>query len=143
MPNRLGPRRHLPGRQIPGQNRERAPRDGLAAQPGHQPAAAARPRQHRRRQPPPRPRPATDATAASDRMSDFAGSLDCRPTTRERPRSRAVPMALDSVGGKVVCSRHGVPRTLDPYATPTGSPCVLDSSHRSHTYYNQLWADHL
>ena len=33
----LGPRRHLPGRQIPGQNRERTPRDGNAAQPRHQP----------------------------------------------------------------------------------------------------------
>jgi hypothetical protein len=31
MPNRLGPRRHLPGRQIPGQNRQRAPRHGNPA----------------------------------------------------------------------------------------------------------------
>jgi hypothetical protein len=30
-PPSLGPRRHLPGRQIPGQNRERTPGDGLAA----------------------------------------------------------------------------------------------------------------
>ena len=80
----LGPRRHLPGRQIPGQNRERAPRDGNAAQPGHQPPAPGRPRQHRRRQPPPRPRPAADAQATSDRMNDFAASLmypcpACRP----------------------------------------------------------------
>jgi hypothetical protein len=79
MPHRLGPRRHLPGRQVPGQNRKRAPRDGIAAQPGHQPAAPARPHQHRRRQPPPRPRPGTDAKAAPDRMSDFAASL---PRTR-------------------------------------------------------------
>ena len=28
MTNRLGPRRHLPGRQIAGQNRKRAPRHG-------------------------------------------------------------------------------------------------------------------
>ncbi len=42
---------------------------------GHQPAAPGRPCQHRRSQPPPRPRPAADATAASDAMSDFAGSL--------------------------------------------------------------------
>jgi hypothetical protein len=30
MTNRLGPRRHLPGRQIAGQSRKRAPRDGDA-----------------------------------------------------------------------------------------------------------------
>ena len=71
----LGPRRHLPGRQIPGQDRKRAPRHGNTAQPGHQPPAPGRPRQHRRRQPPPRPRPAAHAHAASDRMNDFAGSL--------------------------------------------------------------------
>ena len=75
MPDRLGPRRHLPGGQIPGQNGKRAPRDGITAQPGHQPAAPGRPHQHRRRQPPPRPRPAAHAHAASDRMNDFAGSL--------------------------------------------------------------------
>jgi predicted transposase YbfD/YdcC len=66
--------RDLPGRQFPGQDGERAPRDGVAAQPGHQPAAHGRPRQHRRRQPPPRPRPAADAKAASGHMNDFAGS---------------------------------------------------------------------
>jgi predicted transposase YbfD/YdcC len=32
----LGPRRHLPGGQFPGQNRERSPRHGNAAGPGHQ-----------------------------------------------------------------------------------------------------------
>jgi predicted transposase YbfD/YdcC len=65
----LGPRRHLPGRQVPGQNRERAPRHGIAPQPGHQPAAPGRPRQHRRRQPPPRPRPAAHPQAASSFMN--------------------------------------------------------------------------
>jgi hypothetical protein len=39
----LGPRRHLSGGQVAGQNRNRAPRDGNAAQPGHQPAAPGRP----------------------------------------------------------------------------------------------------
>ena len=71
----LGPRRHLPGGQVPGQDGKRASRDGIAAQPGHQLAAPGRPYQHRRRQPPPRPRPAADAKAASGRMNDFAGSL--------------------------------------------------------------------
>ena len=74
-PASLGPGRDLPGGQIAGQDGKRAPRDGIAAQPGHQPAAPGRPHQHRRRQPPPRPRPAADAKAASDRMNDFAGSL--------------------------------------------------------------------
>jgi hypothetical protein len=31
MPHRLGEGRHLPGGQIAGQDRKRAPRDGLAA----------------------------------------------------------------------------------------------------------------
>ncbi len=61
----LGPRRHLPGRQIPGQDRERAPRHGVPAQLGRQPPAAGRARQHRRRQPPPRPRSPADAQATS------------------------------------------------------------------------------
>ena len=64
-----GPRRHLPGRQVPGQNRERSSRDGIAAQPGHQPAAPGRPREHRRRQPPPRPRSAAHAKATSSCMN--------------------------------------------------------------------------
>ena len=76
----LGPRRHLPGGQIPGQDEKRSPRDGLAAQPGHQPAPAERPRQHRRGQPPPRSRPAADARAASSCMNDFAESLVTRGT---------------------------------------------------------------
>jgi hypothetical protein len=74
-PPSLGQGRDLSGGQIAGQDGKRASRDGVAAQPGHQPAAPGRPDQHRRRQPPPRPRPAADATAASDRMNDFAGSL--------------------------------------------------------------------
>jgi predicted transposase YbfD/YdcC len=74
-------RRHLPGRQIPGQNRKRTPRHGDTAQPGHQLPAPGRPRQHRRRQPPPRPRPAAHAHATSDRMNDFAGSLVDDPRT--------------------------------------------------------------
>jgi hypothetical protein len=74
-------RRHLPRRQIHGQNRKRAPRHGNAAQPGHQPPELGRPLQHRRRQPPPRPRPAAHAQAASDRMNDFAGSLGSASAT--------------------------------------------------------------
>ncbi len=65
----------LPGGQIPGQNGKRAPRHGLAAQPGHQHPAPGRPHKHRRRQPPPRPRPVADAKATSDCISDFAVSL--------------------------------------------------------------------
>ena len=62
-PPPLGEGRDLSGRQIPGQDGKRASRDGIIAQPGHQPAAPGRPRQHRRGQPP--PRPAADAKAAS------------------------------------------------------------------------------
>ena len=79
-PPSLGQGRDLSGGQIAGQDGKRAPRDGIAAQPGHQPAAPGRPHQHRRRQPPPRPRPAADATAASDRMNDFAVSLGPYPS---------------------------------------------------------------
>jgi len=75
MPNRLGEGRDLPGGQIAGQNRKRAPRHGITAQPGHQPATPARPCQYRRRQPPPRARPAAHDQTTSDRMNDFAGSL--------------------------------------------------------------------
>ena len=63
------PRRDLSGGQIAGQDRKRAPRDGNAAQPGHQHPAPGRPHEHRRRQPPPRPRPATDAKSASGCMN--------------------------------------------------------------------------
>ena len=79
MPNRLGEGRDLSAGQIAGQDGKRASRDGVAAQPCHQPPAPGRPDQHRRRQPPPCPRPAADATAASDRMNDFAGSLPPSP----------------------------------------------------------------
>ena len=65
----LGPRRHLPGGQVPGQDRKRAPRHGIAAQPGHQHPAPGRPHEHRRRQPPPRPRPPADAKATSSCMN--------------------------------------------------------------------------
>jgi hypothetical protein len=81
----LGPRHHLPGRQVPGQDRKRAPRQGVAAQPGHQVPAHGRPRQRRRRQPSSRPRPAAHAHAASDRMNDFAVSLEGKPGLH-RPR---------------------------------------------------------
>ena len=74
-PPPLGPGRYLPGRQVPGQDGKCALRDGITPQPGHQPAPPGRPSQHRRRQPPPRPRPAADATATSDHINDFAGSL--------------------------------------------------------------------
>jgi hypothetical protein len=77
-PSSLGQGRDFPGGQIAGQDGKRAPRHGNAAQSGHQLAPPGRPHQHRRRQPPPRPRPAADATAASDRMNDFAGSLGAR-----------------------------------------------------------------
>jgi hypothetical protein len=63
-----GPRRRLPGRQVPGQDRKRSPRHGHAA-PGHQPPPPRRPPQHRRRQPPPRPRPPADPQATSSRMN--------------------------------------------------------------------------
>ena len=107
-PGRLGPRaladreqaplgegRDLSGRQIAGQDRKRAPRDGIAAQPGHQPAAPGRPRQHRRRQPPPRPRPAADAKAAPGCMNDFAGSLAASPL---RNGTRRPEMGNDCAG---------------------------------------------
>ena len=42
-PPSLGEGRDLSGRQIAGQDRKRAPRDGIIAQPGHQPAAPGRP----------------------------------------------------------------------------------------------------
>jgi hypothetical protein len=42
-PSSLGQGRDLPGGQIAGQDRKRTPRDGLAAQPGHQPAPPGRP----------------------------------------------------------------------------------------------------
>ena len=60
----LGPRRDLSGGQIAGQDRKRAPRDGSAAQPGHQHPAPGWPHEHRRRQPPSRPRPEADAKPA-------------------------------------------------------------------------------
>ena len=47
---------------------------GAGPEPGYELTVA---HQHRRRQPPPGPRPATDAQAASDRMSDFAASPWC------------------------------------------------------------------
>ena len=88
-PGRLGPRplgdrklsslgegRDLPGGQIAGQNWKCASCHGVTAQSGHRPPAPGRPHQHRRCQPPPRPRSAADAKAASDRMNDFAGSLE-------------------------------------------------------------------
>ena len=73
--DRFPPGPSTSGRQVPGQNRKRAPRHGDAAQPGHHHPAAGRSRQHRRRQPPPRPRPATHALAASGSVNDFAVSL--------------------------------------------------------------------
>ena len=69
MTNRLGPRRDLSGGQIAGQDRKRAPRDGNAAQPGHQHPAPGRPHEHRRRQPASRPRPEADAKPASGCMN--------------------------------------------------------------------------
>jgi hypothetical protein len=86
-PSSLGPRRHLPGRQVPGQGRERAPRDGIAAQPGHQLAAPGRPRQHRRRQPPPRPRPPAHAKTASGCMN---ATLPCSWSLGRVARQRHV-----------------------------------------------------
>ncbi len=68
-PSSLGPGRDVPGGQIAGQDGKRAPRDGITAQPGHQPPAPGRPRQHRRCQPPPLPRSAAHAKAASGCMN--------------------------------------------------------------------------
>ena len=68
--------RDLPGGQIAGQDGKCASCNGVTAQSGHQPSAPGRPHQHRRCQPPPRPRSAADAKAASDRMNNFAGSLE-------------------------------------------------------------------
>ena len=68
-PSPLGEGRDVPGGQIAGPDRKRAPRDGLAEEPGHQPPAPGRPRQHRRRQPSPPPRPAAHAKAASGCMN--------------------------------------------------------------------------
>ncbi len=53
--HRVRSRRHLPGRQFPGQDRERTPRDGGAAKLGHQHPAPGRPHEHCHRQPPSRP----------------------------------------------------------------------------------------
>jgi hypothetical protein len=65
-------RRPRPGRpgavDVPGLHPGQAPNPGYELTVAHQ---------HRRRQPPPGPRPATDAQAASDRMSDFAASPWC------------------------------------------------------------------
>src|SRR6266702_7605742 len=109
MPNQLGPRRHLPGGQVTGQNRKRTPRDGNAAQPGHQHPAAGRPRQHRRRQPPPRPRPAAHTKAASG----------CMNTTLPGPwplrELEEVPMPI--VGGLDI---HRKQITFDYLDTGTG-----------------------
>ena len=101
MSNRLGPRRHLSGGQIAGQNGKRAPRDGIAAQPGHQPPAPGRAFQHRLRQPPPRPRPAAHAKAASDRMT----TLPCPWSGTWARRSsrywlRAAAIGEDVIGGR-------------------------------------------
>jgi hypothetical protein len=71
----LGPRSHLPGRQVLSQNRGRAPRHVITAQPGHQSPARGRSHEYRRCQPPPCPRPAAHAKAAPDRTTQFAGSL--------------------------------------------------------------------
>jgi predicted transposase YbfD/YdcC len=64
-----GPRRHLPRGQVPGQDRKRTPRHGVAAKFGHQHPAPGRPHEHRRRQPPSRPRPAADPQATPSRMN--------------------------------------------------------------------------
>ena len=124
----LGPRRHLPGGQVPGQDRKRAPRDGVAAQPGHQPAAPGRPRQHRRRQPSPRPRPAADAQATSDGMNDFAGSLVQGPTQWYLPDGRSLwDAALDILNegdepGRELRSRRGMSRLIEGDAIRIYSP---------------------
>ena len=65
----LGQGRDLPGRQIAGQDGKRAPGDGLAEEPGHQPPAPGRPRQHSSGQPSPPPRPTAHAKTASGCMN--------------------------------------------------------------------------
>jgi predicted transposase YbfD/YdcC len=85
-------RRDLSGGQITGQDRKRAPRHGLAAQPVDQRPAPGRPCEYRRRQPPSHPRPPADAQAASSCMNTtLPGPWEARlvvPGVRERlPRS--------------------------------------------------------
>ena len=65
----LGEGRDLPGRQIAGQDGKRAPGDGLAEEPGHQPPAPGRPGQHSSGQPSPPPRPTAHAKTASGCMN--------------------------------------------------------------------------
>jgi hypothetical protein len=48
-PAALGPRRHLPRRQLPAQDRNRTPSPGHLSQPSHQRVPSRRPRQHRLR----------------------------------------------------------------------------------------------
>ena len=104
-PGRLGPEpledrklsspgegRDLPGRQIAGQDRKRAPRDGLAEEPGHQSPAPGRPGQHSSGQPSPPPRPAAHAKAASGCMNAtlpcpwFAVAIGCPGIPRDEKR---------------------------------------------------------
>jgi hypothetical protein len=74
-------------------------RNGIAAQHCHQPVTPGR-QTSSRRQPPSRPRPAAHATAASDCMNDFAGSLPYKrgvtgsnpvasTTTKEQVKARS------------------------------------------------------
>ena len=92
MPNRLGPRRHLSGRQLPGQDRKRPPRDGrrCATWPSASCAWTAKPASP----PPSATTPATrsERYAASDCMNDFAVSLPSRgaPVRGQQGRHRSL-----------------------------------------------------
>ena len=116
----LGPRRHLSGGQVPGQNRKRTPRDGNAAQPGHQHPAAGRPRQHRRRQPPPRPRPAAHTKAASG----------CMTTTLPGPWVSGGQIAL------LPSAEAGSNRLLSAALSPDGTLAVTGSQFGTVTIWN-------
>jgi hypothetical protein len=116
----LGPRRHLPGGQVPGQDRKRAPRHGVPAKPGNQHPAPGRPREHRRRQPPPRPRPAADAHATSS----------CMNTTLPGPWSAASS------------SRTTITLTTDGYTTSSTGQRSLDAALvSSQSFVQNKWQD--
>ena len=101
----LGEGRDLPGRQIAGQDGKRAPGDGLAEEPGHQPLAPGRPGQHSSGQPSPPPRPTAHAKTASGCMN---ATLPCPGTIPASGKRQKTPAAFifDYENGKLKESRH-------------------------------------